>query len=187
MKSLFRWSFLVCVYLRWSPMFWLPKIYFALIRVSRFTRLFGSHHAIAKLDFLVQGLTGDCQRMASSWLQSTRQETQDGRDWRDLARLVDFEICKEHESYTVSKWNKVQEKVQAVQVRISILSRCLVRFWSSRLWRHPGRALLWQQTFEALQAKASEHEIHEVLSIGRRSEDKSWKTLMFKNLWCFDM
>lgn len=73
----------LCVYLR-SPMFWLPKIY-TIVRITP---------CYCKAGFLVQGLTGDCQRMASSWLQSTRQETQDRRDWRDLARLVDFEMCK---------------------------------------------------------------------------------------------
>ena len=72
----------------------------------RFTRLFGSHHAIAKLDFLVQGLTGDCQRMASSWLQSTRQETQDRRDWRDWLILKFVKNMNHIRSQSETKYKK---------------------------------------------------------------------------------
>ena len=154
MKSLFPCFFsCVCIYtLRCSGF-------------RRFTRLFGSHHAIAKLDFLVKGLTGDCQRMASSWLQSTRQETQDRRDWRDWLILKCVKNMNHRRSQSETRYKKRMKRYKlyklALRDILSILSRCHVRFWSSRLWRHPGRALLWQQTFEALQAKASEiHEIH---------------------------
>ena len=162
-----------CVYLSWFPMFWLPNMYSALIRVSRFTRLFRSHHAVAKLDFLSRASLATVNAWQVAGCKARARKLRMGETGELIFRFVKNKVKHQSRwrSQSERRYKKRMKRYKLYKLALwdilSIRSRCRVRFWSSRLWRHPGRALLWQQTFEALQAKASE-----ILSIGPKSEAK---------------
>lgn len=183
MKSLFRWSFLVCVSTL-SDVLASEDLH----DCSDHTMLLQSWISLSRASLA----TVNAWQVAGCKARARKLRIgETGEIWRDWLILKCVNNINHRRSQSETRYKKRMKRYKLYKLALwdilSILSRCHVRFWSSRLWRHPGRALLWQQTFEALQAKASEHEIHEVLSIGPGSEDKSWKTLMFKNLWCFDM